>query len=40
MMLSKIFRVKQIKISYDKNLQLDFHKLLSSIDKNKSNYDR
>ena len=30
---SKIFRVKQIKISYDKNLQLDFHKLLSSIDK-------
>ena len=24
---SKIFRVKQIKIRYDKNLQLDFHKL-------------
>tara|TARA_Y200000002_G_scaffold362781_1_gene350189 strand:- start:1165 stop:2235 length:1071 start_codon:yes stop_codon:yes gene_type:complete len=30
---SKIFRVKQIKIRYDKNLQLDFHKLLNSIDK-------
>ena len=30
---SKLFKVNQIKINYDKNLVLDFHKLINSIDK-------